>query len=440
MSDWSGTRVTVMGLGAFGGGVGVARHLAGLGARVQVTDTKPAASLAASIESLRDLIDAGHVSLRLGEHREQDFTDTDVVIANPAVPRPWENSFLNAAHNAGVRITTEIALSVAGLPDRSRIVAITGSAGKSTTSAMIHHALTSLGHAAIFGGNIGGSLLGRAIPLEAYVVLELSSFMLYWLERERFAPRVAVVTNLSPNHLDWHGSMDHYRHSKQALLAHQREGDTAVLGPGVEDWPLRPGVERVRVPASAGVSDLAIPGRHNALNAAMAVESLLALLRRNSPASEIERTLRTFGGLAHRLRLVGTFAGVRCFNHSKSTPPESALLALDAIAERTPLDRVHLIAGGYDKGSDLSPVAGKAPMLAGLYTIGQTGPSLDAASHGASTPCGTLDEAVAAAFAKARPGDVLLLSPACASWGQFENFERRGEHFERLVAARGATP
>lgn len=440
MSDWAGTRVTVMGLGAFGGGVGVARYLAGLGANVLVTDTKPAASLAASVDALRDLIDAGRVSLRLGEHRESDFTHTDVVIANPAVPKPWDNVYLNAAERAGVRITTEIALSVAGLPDRSRVVAITGSAGKSTTSAMIHHALTNLGHAAVFGGNIGGSLLARSIPRETYVVLELSSFMLYWLARDRFAPRVAVVTNLSPNHLDWHGTMDHYRQSKQALLANQHPGDTAVLGPGVADWPLRPGVTLVRVPESAGVADLAIPGRHNALNAAMAVEAVLALLDHASPSRAVEQTLRTFGGLAHRLRLVGTFAGVRCFNDSKSTTPESALLALEAIAERTPLNRVHLIAGGYDKGSNLTPVAQMASQLAGLYTIGQTGPALDAASRGASTPCGTLDAAVAAAFANARPGDVLLLSPACASWGQFENFERRGEHFERLVAARGATP
>lgn len=438
--DLRGKRVTVMGLGAFGGGVGVTRWLVQRGARVLVTDGKPADKLTASIAAIEDLTRAGSVTLRLGEHRAEDFSGADLVIANPAVPAPWNNPFLAAAAAAHVPITTEISLSVQHVPDPSRIIAITGSVGKSTTSAMIHHALTGLGEHAVFGGNIGGSLLGRDDLAGSWVVLELSSFMLHWLGRERFAPGVAVVTNLSANHLDWHGDLAHYAESKRQILAHQAPGATAILGPGVHEWALAPGVHRVAVTQADGLDGLAAPGKHNALNAAVAKAAVLAALgaRGASRARAIDEALRTFGGLAHRLQRVGVFDGVTCYNDSKSTTPESTLLALEAMREASGLARVHLIAGGYDKGSDLSPVAAHASSLAGLYTVGQTGPALDAASRGASIPCGTVEAAIAAAFDRAKPGDVLLLSPACASWGQFENFERRGELFERLVKARGA--
>lgn len=430
-----------MGLGGFGGGVGVTRWLAERGARVLVTDGKPADKLAASVASIDDLVKAGRVELRLGEHRTEDFTGADLVVANPAVPMPWANTYLAAAEAAGVPVTTEIELAVQGLPDPARVIAITGSVGKSTTSAMIHHALTGLGEHAVFGGNIGGSLLNRADLAGAWVVLELSSFMLHWLGRSKFAPAVAVVTNLSPNHLDWHGSMDHYAASKKQIIAHQAPGAAAILGPGLHGWMTSPGVRRFEMQPSDGVAGLIVPGRHNALNAAVAKTAVLAALAPlgRDPAREIESALRTFAGLSHRLQRVGEFAGVTCFNDSKSTTPESTLLALEAMREAGggSVRRVHLIAGGYDKGSDLKPVAMMAGELAGLYTVGQTGPAIDAASGGSSIACGDVTTAVARAFERAKPGETLLLSPACASWGQFENFEKRGELFESLVRARG---
>ncbi len=436
-SDLRGKRVTVMGLGGFGGGVGVTRWLADQGAIVLVTDGKPADKLASSIAALEDLTRTGAVTLRLGEHRETDFRQADLIVVNPAVPTPWNNPYLEIAEAAGVPLTTEIGLAIATLPRRDRIIAVTGSVGKSTTSAMIHHALTGLGEHAIFGGNIGGSLLGGKISAETRVVLELSSFMLHWLGRERFAPKVGVVTNLSPNHLDWHVTLDHYRQSKHNLIAHQHAGDTAILGEAsVADWPTPPGVHRVIIKPEDGVTSLAVPGRHNAHNAAVATAAVRAAIP-TADQARIHAALRTFPGLSHRLQRVGVFGGVTCFNDSKSTTPESTLLALEAMRE-VGLARVHLIAGGYDKGSDLSPVAKMASELAALYTVGQTGPALDAASSGRSIPCSKVEDAVAAAFLRAKPGDVLLLSPACASWGQFENFEKRGELFERLVRERGS--
>jgi UDP-N-acetylmuramoylalanine--D-glutamate ligase len=371
----------------------------------------------------------------MGGHVASDFTSADLVIVNPAVPRPWANPFVLAARDAGVPVSTEISLLCERLPDPSGVIAITGSVGKSTTSAMIQHILRACGERAVFGGNIGSSLLaslGRDIVPGTFVVLEVSSAMLYWLGERRWSAHAAVVTNCVANHVDWHGSVEHYSACKRQILAHQNPGDVAILGDGVGDWATRDGVRRVVLNHGAEVTDLCVPGGHNRANAALAVESVLALCPWITRANA-ERSARGFSGLRHRLQRVGVFGGIECFNDSKSTTPESALRALDALGERAGISRVHLIAGGYDKGIDLSAVGRRAGELAGLYTIGATGAALASSAGGRARECGTLDRAVAQARARACEGDVLLLSPACASWDQFDNFERRGEEFERLV-------
>lgn len=454
-----GKRVTVMGLGRFGGGASVTRYLCERGASVLLTDIEPEEKLAASVKQIGDLVRSGAVHLRLGGHNISDFTTCDLVVANPAVPKPWDNGFLRAAWAAKIPVTTEIGLTIARLPDRARVIGITGSAGKSTTSAMIHHVLKSSGFPTVFGGNIGGSLLGEidSINADTFVVLELSSAMLCWLgdlarvgpsELERapngsgWSPRVAVVTNLSPNHLDWHGDLAHYRRSKQELLRAQQAGDFAILPPGSEsaEWTTNPGVER-RVPREE-VSGLAIPGKHNRQNASVAIEAALAAAKELDRARAAD-AVNTFAGLPHRLELAAAVsrAGgtIRCFNDSKSTTPEACLLAVAAFDEpgEVGAGRVHLIAGGYDKGSDLSAIGALAMRLAGLYTIGKTGDAIGAASAGCAKKCDTVERAVASALGAAKPGDVILLSPACASWDQFENYEKRGEMFVREVRRLG---
>lgn len=438
-SWFSGKRVTVMGIGHFGGGTSTIRWLASLGADVLATDMGAADKLADQITHLQPLIDKDHVTLALGGHNVSDFTSTDLVIVNPAVPKPWENRFLRSASAAGVPITTEINLLVQRLPRREHVVAITGSAGKSTTSAMIHHILAGNRRHALFGGNIGGSLLDQLPTLtrDSFVVLELSSAMLHWLHG--WSPRVAVVTNLAENHIDWHGTFDHYRESKRAIIANQRHGDAAILGPGLHGWTTRPGVCRIEMRDAHQVADIHLPGVHNRRNAAVAVAAAIALdPKLDHPSAEA--AVRSFAGLPHRLEHVGTWNGLAFFNDSKSTTPASTLLALDAVGE-SGLSRIHLIAGGYDKGSDLSPIGKLAPSLAGLYTIGATGPAIAAVAT--STPqgaarhlaCETLQQAIPAAIAAMRPGDTLLLSTGCASWGQFTNYEARGRLFCELVRA-----
>jgi UDP-N-acetylmuramoylalanine--D-glutamate ligase len=209
-----------MGLGLFDGGVSVTRHLVESGYDVLVTDLKDEVALAASVAAVR----GPHVSFRLGEHLEADFTETDLVVVNPAV-RPG-NRFVAAATVAGTRLDTEIGLFVRAC--RGPIVGVTGSAGKSTTSALLHACIAAEpGRTAHLGGNIGRSLLSAlpAIGPDDDVVLELSSFQLHWLRQEGWAPDIAVVTNLTPNHLDWHGTMDAYRDDTAGIIP----GEAGVL-------------------------------------------------------------------------------------------------------------------------------------------------------------------------------------------------------------------
>lgn len=435
----SGQRVLVMGLGQFGGGVGVAKFLAKQGARVLVTDKEKPEKLEQSKAQLAGL----DIEFRLGEHITSDFTAADLIVVNPAV-NPQKSEHLLAAKNAGIPFTSEIRLLTQRLPNRNRIIGITGSAGKSTTTSMVGHILGTRNFPSVhLGGNLGGSLLNSlgTIHETDWVVLELSSFMLEGLREDRFAPHIALITNLAPNHLDWHGTLEAYRDAKQALLDFQHEDDIAILGPGADGFTPRVAMKNQHVFHHADLSrltrdmpQLLIPGEHNRLNAAMAVEVCVAA---GVGRSDALAAVATFTGLPHRLERVHETGGVVYFNDSKCTTPEAAMLALQSFKPGI----VHLILGGYDKGSDLAPLAAFAKHhCKAIHTIGTTGPAIAIAAEKATGKAmvfrsETLTRAMHDMKPHLAPGDVVLLSPACASWDQFTNFEARGAAFIELARA-----
>lgn len=459
--DLRSKHVLVMGLGQFGGGIGATRFLLSRGARVTVTDTSPADKLAKGLAQLHGL----PVTFRLGEHVTSDFTSADLVVVNPAV-NPHNNPYIQAAIQHNVPLTSEIRLLTANLPNRLRTIGITGSAGKSTTTAMIGHVLRkTLGESRVHvGGNIGGSLLNNldTIAPDDWVVLELSSFMLEGLREDRWSPHIAVVTNFSPNHLDWHGDVASYQAAKQALLDFQRddENDVAIFGPGIHNlFSHRVANMQFREMDDLGQNPaipLLIPGIHNQMNATIAIDTLRAAA--GIPAQQSIDALADFPGLTHRLQFVCERAGVRYFNDSKATTPEAAILAMQSF----PRGVLHIILGGYDKKSDLAPMARFASQHChAIYTIGTTGDAIAnaarAESHGVADvhgpnqnisscggsdwshdaaqiiPCGTLDKALEQTATRLRQNDIVLLSPGCASWDQFPNFEARGDAFAAAI-------
>jgi UDP-N-acetylmuramoylalanine--D-glutamate ligase len=517
--DHPPARATVMGLGAFGAGIAATRHLAALGVDVLVTDLAGGATLAPSLAKVEDLIDSGAVTTRLGTHNVSDFTDTDLIVVSPAVPRPAENRFLRAAGAAGVPITTEVRLGLErldpagfvrarerGLADgdeaaRERgggasrigdatpgpvVVGVTGTAGKSTTAAMIRHALDALGMRVDLAGNIGRSLLEPgllAAPPEV-LVLELSSAQLHWLragagfaEAPTWRPHVAVVTGFAPNHLDWHGSLDDYRDCKLQLITQPAGGATRprsiVLGPSLASWRGATGrgedlwaeLDAAFDPAAGAghtlvrddivdapfVSDLEmrLPGRHNRVNAVLAGVGARAAAAGVVDLRGCIAAAASFDGLPHRLELAHRTAALRAFDDSKCTTPQGVALAVAAFegAGEVGADRVVLIAGGYDKGVDLSPMCGAAARCARVFTIGATGEALAESINGAgghAVCVGSLDAAVASGVrfiggmmnrtcGAAAASSVLLLSPGCASWDQFGSYEERGRRFTELV-------
>lgn len=488
--DLNGKRITVAGLGHFGGGISVARWLVAQGATVLVTDKAPAEKLADSVAELRGL----PIEFVLGEHRERDFTDADLVVTSPAIAP--NNPFLLAAAKARVPVTTEIALFVQRCPTRMT-VGVTGTKGKSTTSALLgrmlqattpagrhskwreqardnsrwqqagnragipwhqkkagfgsdvkHPAPAIIGPLEVerrvfVGGNIGTSLLDELpnIRPQDIVVLELSSFMLHHLGLIRWSPHVAVVTMVGTDHVEWHGSPDAYIEAKQNIVRFQSEKDFAVVSsesrPSHAFGKLTKGhvVEygrRANLPAAFAPNLL---GKHNRINerGAFAAARLFGVYM-----DEAESQVKDFRGLPHRLELVHEADGVRWVNDSIATIPEAAVAANAAFDA----GRVIQIIGGSDKGLSMQPMcAALAARAKAILTIGTLGPSLAAMCREAGAKrvveCETLGRAVREARSIAVDGDVVLLSTACASYDQFQNFEDRGEQFATLARSTG---
>ena len=443
-----GARVTVMGLGLFGGGLGAARYFSSRGARVTVTDLRTADQLRESVAAL----EGTGVELRLGGHREEDFTGADLVLVNQAVSpdSPW----LALARS----LETETNLFFKLCRART-VVGVTGSNGKTTTTALIGEILDRGPRRTWVGGNIGVPLLERVddIGPEDLVVLELSSFQLEYLDPIARSPNVSVVMNVTPNHLDRHGTMEAYAAAKRTIVAHQTQGDWKVLNaddPIVAGFtsPSRTATFGRRGPAdvvprgeciewnllgSRGMLDVAgrrLPGDFNLENmAAATAASRLAAPEWEEWEKAAAEALVSFPGVEHRLEFAGESGGVKFYNDSIATNPESTLAALDTLP-----GPFVLIAGGYDKKLPFDALGLKvAERVRVAVLLGQTADAI-AKSIPPSAPteilrAGSFDEAVSLARSAARSGDTVLLSPACASYDMFRHFAERGRRFKELI-------
>ncbi len=423
-----------MGLGRFGGGLGVTRWLVEQGARVTVSDQAGADELAEPLSALAGL----DVTLHLGGHEQSDFTDADLVVVNPAVP--FDSPYIRAARDAGVELTTEINLFLARCA--APVVGITGSVGKSTTTAMTGEILANVKPTHV-GGNIGRSLLENLPEIKPghVVVLELSSFQLSYLPLLAQSPHVALVTNLHPNHLDRHGNMTDYADAKKNIFRFQCADDVLIVNRDdseVASWTHQASGRTDTFSADDEPFDLNVPGSHNQANAQAAWSVARQFGVSRSAAAEV---LSGFTGLPHRLQLIAERDGVRYFNDSKCTTPAGAVVALEAFAPRS----VVIIVGGYDKKVDFGDLCSAlADRAKAIVATGQTGEAIaDGVEHargdaGVPSVIRTPEfaAAVAAAGDLADPDDIVLLSPACASFDQFRNYEQRGETFVRLVGTK----
>lgn len=484
-----GLRVLVVGLGRFGGGVGVTRWLVGEGAVVTVTDRAGPETLCESVRAVADL----DITLHLGGHDPGDLDAADLVVVNPGVDKA-RSEFFQRVIRSGVPWTTEMNLFCRRCP--AKIIGVTGSFGKSTTCAMLADALRAACDREVFlGGNIGCSLLPDIPRMSGsdYVVLEMSDVQLADLPRIGWAPPVAVIVNLHPHHLDRYSSLAAYIDAKLNIARDPEErsriivGDlhteaATMLGRFVSDQPSR--LRRVTRP-DPPVS-LRVPGDHNLANAACVLTVCDELgLDRTKARGAVER----FEGLPHRLQHVRTLDGVEYSNDSKSTAPSATVVALESLDRSRGMrddapaaPRIVAIVGGEDKDAPLGECArALADRCRMVICTGQSGPKFaeairscmagstgrvgtahqdicnGAGSVGTAGRVGTahqdggtgssrtagrapptkvalnLEEAVRLARADARPGDIVLFSPGTPSFDAYVNYVARGEHFIKLV-------
>jgi UDP-N-acetylmuramoylalanine--D-glutamate ligase len=436
-------KILVMGLGRFGGGVDVVKFACEKGAKVIVTDLAKREELAESIAQLEGL----NVEYHLGSHDPADFEQADIVVVNPAVP--LDNKFVQIARKAGKKVASQIELFFELCP--ATIIGITGANGKSTTASLTTHLLRSqFGKRVWLSGNIGNepflTILDRIKP-DDLIVLEISSFQIEQLAKGKLAPAVAVLTNLTPNHLDRYKTFERYCESKESLFRYQKldENHPAVSIFNGEDevgikWFEKYKGQAGRLCMKFSADDVpdclravfGLPGRANLSNLAAA----FTVARHFGVTDEqIISCLPAFKALPHRLQLVAESRGVRWYNDSKATTPDSAIVALEAF------DNPIIIAGGYDKHIPFDEFGKKIAQKAkAAILIGQTAQAIAKAIQ--ANPqnqaevkfAQILEQAVEQAKALATKGDVVVLSPACASYDMFENYEQRGKQFIELVS------
>jgi UDP-N-acetylmuramoylalanine--D-glutamate ligase len=443
--ELAGKRVLVVGLARTG--TATALFCAARGARVTASEEQDESRVGEAAAKLR----AAGVAVELGGHRRETFVAQDLIIPSPGVALAMAH--LVAARAEGIPVWSEIELAWRFL--RGKLVAVTGSNGKTTTTALIGHILESAGFPTLVGGNIGTPLISRVdISSDATVtVAEVSSFQLEAIAA--FRAEIGALLNLTPDHLDRHESLEAYCRAKARLFENQRESDAAIVNaddPGAAGLaPVGPSVfwfsRTRRVAAGAYLrgeeivfrrngletillrrGDIGLRGEHNVENVLAAAAA--AYLTGARPAA-IAAGVRSFAGVEHRLEFVAEINGVSFFNDSKATNVDATLKAIDAFP-----GGLLIILGGKDKGSDYTLLREPLRQRARSVVLIGAASGKIAAQLDNAVPveaAGTLERAVRWAFAQARPGDTVLLAPACASFDQFENYEHRGRVFKQVV-------
>lgn len=442
-------RVLVVGLGK--SGLAAARFLKQRGARVTVSDARPATLIA----ELPSLLEQGIV-VEAGSHGILTFRRQDLIVVSPGVPPSTPE--LTQVRAMGMPILGEFELGAQFL--RGEIVAVTGSNGKTTTTTLLGEIFKAAGHATLVGGNIGRPVTEMVAESTdaSWSVLEASSFQLETIQT--FRPRIAVVLNITPDHLDRHGSFENYAAAKTRITENQTGEDFLVLN--AEDEPTKLVAAKTRAQiywfsprrrikqgafvhgdsiffvAKEGssaepvmpVADIPLQGAHNVENVLAAV---CAARLAGIPSAAIRSAVASFKAVEHRLEFVRELGGVRYFNDSKATNVDATVKAVEAFS-----GGIHLILGGKDKDSDYATMG---PLLRErvktVITIGTAAEKIERELAGVTkiVRAETMDRAVLAAHEAATEGDVVLLAPACASFDQFENYEHRGRVFKELVRA-----
>jgi UDP-N-acetylmuramoylalanine--D-glutamate ligase len=444
-----GKRVLVVGLARTG--VATALFCAAHNAIVTATEMRDEVELAGIPSKLRE---AG-VAVELGGHTEKTFLAQDLIIPSPGVPA--DDRFLVTARAKGITVWSEIELAYRFL--EGKLVGVTGSNGKTTTTTLVHHILKSSGVETFLAGNVGTPLISLVEKMIAGTVgvVELSSFQLELIET--FRPDIGVFLNLTPDHLDRHKTLKAYGAAKARLFENQTELDAAVLNlddelsrqylpkkPQVFWFSRKQGVAQGACQRGEDIfilhgreeefvmkqSEIPLPGAHNVENVLAAIT---AARLAGVDAKSISDAVRSFQGVEHRLEFVMELRGVRYFNDSKATNIDATLKALDAFS-----GRVLIILGGKDKGGDytvLQDSLRRKAILALLIGAAADKIEVQIAGSVAIERAGTLERSVELASRSAKAGDIVLLAPACASFDQFQNYEERGKVFKELVRKLG---
>lgn len=431
-----GKRVTVMGLGLLGRGVGDAEFLASQGAELIVTDLKSAEELAPSVARLSAY---PNITLVLGEHRLEDFRDRDYILKAAGVP--LDSPYIAEAKKAGVPVK----MSASWFAELSKlpIIGITGTRGKSTVTHMLHAILEKAGGKILLGGNVRGvstlALLNEATP-EHTALFELDSWQLQGFGDARMSPALSIFTTFYPDHLAYYNdNIDRYFADKANIFLYQKPGDTLILGEQValmaiekygEDIPGRVQVTSTNLLPKDW--QLLVPGEHNRYDAALALAAARVL---GVPDEVSKEALESFLGVPGRLQLVAIKNGISFYNDTNSTTPEATTVALHALGNEYG-KRIILIMGGHDKNLDMENLLSLIPDVAKkVVLLSGTGTNRIREKLPEATLHDSLEEAFAAAVEGAEQGDIVLLSPAFASFGMFKNEYDRGDQFDALVSA-----